>query len=111
MDDRILFRKGDGCLARWKGATHLVNVSRHVSQCHPFYKPEPKKKVQVRAKKRCGLCSAQTTRMDLHLQRIHGFVRGSQGHTDGLSQATTVIEKEELEQAEQKLAECMEDFK
>ena len=91
--------------------TSVVNVSRHISQCHPFYKPEAKKKVQVRAKKRCGLCNAETTRMDLHLQRIHKLGKGSQELKDGMSQATTVLEKSQVQEAEQKLAECLEDFK
>jgi hypothetical protein len=57
----------------------VANIRRHIRLCHPDIQQD----LQVKSKreyerKECPKCGVVTTRLNLHLQRIHGVAKGEQ---------------------------------
>ena len=64
--------KVDGC----KGL--VINMKRHMRLCHPDIVEAVIQKARVYDRKECNACGARTTRLDLHLIRVHGMERGEE---------------------------------
>jgi len=56
----------------------VTNIRRHLRLCHPDIDQIATKKRRVYERKECPKCGIVTVRLDLHLQRVHGLVKGEQ---------------------------------
>ena len=86
----------------------VANIRRHMRLCHPDIQQEvPRKQTRVYERKECAKCGVVTTRLDVHLKRIHGMVKGQElveGIAAGISRRADTP-------AMVALSNCLSDYK
>ena len=86
----------------------MANIRRHVRLCHQDSQQDVQRKATRNyERKECLKCGVVTIRLDLHLQRIHGVVKGEElvaGVASGISRRADTP-------AMVALSNCLSDYK
>lgn len=89
-----------------------TDVPRHIRNCHPEKEVVKKQSKQRRpTTKVCAIeqCRVKTSRMDLHLQRIHKLVKGSAEYTEKLLEAAEPEEVAPVPEVEEEVENYLEE--
>ena len=86
----------------------VVQIKRHMRLCHPdIQEEEVTQKSRIYERKEYDLCGVRTTRLDLHLIRVHRMQRGEE--LLAVLKDSQVIKVHNKETAA--LDKCINDFK
>ena len=103
------FQTGKRIECQVPGCKGLVtNIRRHIRLCHPDIEQNHLVKTKREyERKECPKCGVVTIRLDLHLQRMHGVLKGEQL----LAAVASGISRKADTPAMVALTNCLSDYK